>query len=374
MAGKQKKIEKEFLLTDNSVNSYGFRLLTEGCLIDEYKKNPIGYGMHRRDDGVLVRWEDFRLEGDKLYAKPVINLSHAMGQRTVDEIENGFLNAASVGHIVVIEMSEEASLKLDGQTGPTITKWFNRECSLVDVPGNFNALVKLYSISSSGIEKEINLADFTTKNLNPTMEKYTLNAAQIAAMNLKANATEVEAGAAFNDLVAKAAKAEKLQGEINDLNAQVCKDKVESLLTAALAAKKLTQPLADKLKVDYATNPTGLKNLIDAMPAATSTEGEVAKILSVALAAKKITQEMSNKLAIDYKDKADELKNLVDAMPDYKGITGQLNGGGAVGSEKRIADLSAKSFDDLMESGESEELAKLAPEVWKEKKKTATAE
>ena len=74
MTDKLKKIDKEFLLTDNSVNTYGFRLLTEGYQLNEYKKNPIGYNMHLRDAGVLVKWEDFRTEGDAVYAKPVINL------------------------------------------------------------------------------------------------------------------------------------------------------------------------------------------------------------------------------------------------------------------------------------------------------------
>jgi len=43
MSVKTKKIDREFILSDSSVNVYGFRLLTSGYQIDEYKKNPIGY-------------------------------------------------------------------------------------------------------------------------------------------------------------------------------------------------------------------------------------------------------------------------------------------------------------------------------------------
>ncbi|MBT1702950.1 phage protease [Chryseosolibacter indicus] len=314
---KFKKIDKEFVLTDSSVNCYGFRLLTSGYLIDEYKKNPIGYAMHKRDDGVLVRWEDLRLEGDTVYAKPVINLSHIHGQRTVDEIENGFLNAASVGHIVVLETSEEASLKLDGQTGPTITKWYNRECSLVDVPGNYNALKQLYDSDDQLIN---NLSDFSkTKFQNDNMNKIFFTGTQLSAMNLRAEANETEVATAFNDLVAKAAKADGLQKQLNDLHAQVSTDKVKGILSAALAANKITKELSDKLEIDYKNNPDGLKNLVDAMPA--------------------------------YKPVVDSLKDSAD------------------GKAKRIADLSAKSFDDLMSTGESAELQKLAPEVWAAKVK-----
>ncbi len=113
MADKFKKIDKEYLLTDSTVNCYGFRCLTSGYMINEYKKNPIGYNMHLRDNGVVVKWEDLRVDGDKVYGKPVINLSNPRGQQTVDEIENGFLNAASVGHIVIVEMSDAPELKLE---------------------------------------------------------------------------------------------------------------------------------------------------------------------------------------------------------------------------------------------------------------------
>lgn len=365
MSVKLKKVEKEFILTDNSVNVYGFRLLTEGYLIDEYKKNPIGYAMHRRDDGVLVRWEDLKVDGDKVLGKPVINLNHPMGQRTVDEIENGFLNAASVGHIVVLETSEEASLKLDGQTGPTITKWFNRECSLVDVPGNYNALIKLYDAD----DNEINLADFS-KNQMTIMKQIYFTPAQLQAMNLKADASEVETAAAFNDLVAKAAKTDGLETKLNDLHAQVSKDKVEGIISAALVAKKINTTLADKLRVDYAKNPEGLKNLVDAMPTPTAESGnKVDEILTKALADKKITVEVKNKLAADYKENAEGLKTLIESMPVYSGLAAQAGIGTL--SEKRLADLMAKSFDELMESGESVELQSKAPEMWKQKKEEA---
>jgi len=92
------KIDKEFCITDDSVNVYKYRCLTSGLQLDEFKKNPIGFIMHKRDEGVLVRWEDFRIDGDKVYAKPVVNLSHPKRTtKRIDEIKSGFLNAASCG-------------------------------------------------------------------------------------------------------------------------------------------------------------------------------------------------------------------------------------------------------------------------------------
>lgn len=158
------KIEKEFMLTDSSVNCYGMRFLTSGYMLNEFQRNPIGYFMHDRASGILVSWSDFRIENnDKVYAKPSINLSHPRGQRTVHEINNGFLNGASVGHVIVLEMDEEPALTLPFQTGANLTKWYNKECSLVDIPGNDNAL-KLFN--KDGVE--LNLSAFqnsaVTKN------------------------------------------------------------------------------------------------------------------------------------------------------------------------------------------------------------------
>ena len=156
-----KKIEKTFTLSDSTVNVYGYRLLTSGFQIDEFKRNPIGYYMHGtgefpRESGVLLKWDDLQIVGDRVIGKPVINLDHPRGNRTADEVEDGFLNAASVGSIVVLETSDDSSLILPGQTGPTVTKWFNREASLVDIPGNFNAFAELYDKDGN----KLNLADF----------------------------------------------------------------------------------------------------------------------------------------------------------------------------------------------------------------------
>lgn len=314
---KTKKIDREFLLTDDSVNSYGFRLITAGYLMDEYKKNPIGYDMHKRDMGVVVKWEDLRSDGKCVYGKPVINLSHPNGQRVLDDIENGFLNAASVGHLVVLDVSDDPNLKLAGQVGPTVTKWFNRECSLVDIPGNFNAL-KLYDKD----EQEINLADFTKPNFHP-MSKIVLTAAQLATLNLKAEATEQDVNTALNDLAAKAAKVEGLQTQLSaskqeliDFKATVAKNKTKDLLTPALAAGKITKEVHDQLEKDYS-------------------------------------------------DKPEALEIVLKGLPEFKSITEKLDKGEAM-SEQRVKDLVAKGWDKLMENGEIVELKAKAPEAYKQ--------
>ena len=37
----QRKMSKTFVLHDESVNTYGFRMLTSGANLDEFRKNPV---------------------------------------------------------------------------------------------------------------------------------------------------------------------------------------------------------------------------------------------------------------------------------------------------------------------------------------------
>jgi hypothetical protein len=167
------KIDKEYTLGDNTVNEYGFRLLTSGFQVEEFKKNPIGYYEHVKEGGVLVRWDDLRIDSDKIYARPIINTANPRGSQTIEEVKNHFLNAASFGKLVILEFTDDAEFKLPGQTGLTVTKWYARECSLVGIPGNYNALAK------------IDLSDIEFGNINLS--------ALFGSMNLSTRASDVDA-------------------------------------------------------------------------------------------------------------------------------------------------------------------------------------
>lgn len=274
MTDKFRKIDKEYVLSDSSVNEYGFRLLTEGYQIDSFRKNPIGYYMHRRDDGVALKWDDLRVEDDKVIGTPVINLSNVRGGQLFDEAENGFLNAASVGHIVVLEYSTDPEMMLPGQTGPTITKWYNKECSLVDIPGNCNALTKLYDAQ----ENEINLVDLGINNAVLNKLPLQLPGELYRVLNLADAADEQAILDAVNELSSRKLELEAgniklqndktaLQQKIDELRAASQHSEVAALLDKAQDENKLTNELKERLATDYATNPEGLKALLDAMPA-----------------------------------------------------------------------------------------------------------
>lgn len=129
---------KTFILSDESVNSYGFRILTSGINLENFKKNPIMHYMHDRYDGVIGRWENIRTEGAKLLADAVFDLKHEVGKEVARQVENGFLKMASVG-ANIIESSNEPDVLVAGQTRPTVTKSELFEVSIVDRGANKNA-------------------------------------------------------------------------------------------------------------------------------------------------------------------------------------------------------------------------------------------
>lgn len=262
------KIDKDFVLSDSTVNVYGFRLLTSGCVMDEVLKNPIGYYQHNKDaDGVLLRWEDVRLSGDQILGKPVINMEHPRAERTVTEINDGFLNAASVGSIVLVDYHFEDNLS-DAENPILVgDKWYYKECSLVESPGNRNAFkTALFDIN----DNEINLSDLTDtyflKSKSNTMHKIELAITPelISILNLSDAATPTQVGAAIKDLSDRVVNSEKA---LKDLQDSSTKKEVTDLLDNALnVSKKITAALHATLLKQYADKPKDLKDLLDNMP------------------------------------------------------------------------------------------------------------
>lgn len=123
-----------FVVSDESVNSYGMVTLTNGIDTSRFEQNPVMFYMHERAT-IVGRWENIRKEDDKLLADAVFDDTTPIGKQVKDQVEKGFLRAASIG----IEIVERKTIKgVD-----TVTKCILNEISIVDVPANENAL-KLY--------------------------------------------------------------------------------------------------------------------------------------------------------------------------------------------------------------------------------------
>jgi hypothetical protein len=283
-----KKIDIEFCLTDSSVNVYGYRLLTTGLQLKKFRP-AIGFLMHSRGGGIAVKWTDFKVEGDRVFAKP--NINEKLYPELAEQIEDGFYAAASVGKIVALKMSEEPGDKIEGQTGPTVTEWYPRECSIVDIPGNYNAVTRdLLSVQQAPLPEQKNLYEDEglrqlydesdnilmdlSYNINQgktpqTLDKMDSDIIKLSDLKLPEGTTPDMAVSMFSDLQDKASKLDTAVKELADLKAAQTTEKVAGILEKGKADKKLTVELADKLATDYAGNPQGLQALVDSMPSQT---------------------------------------------------------------------------------------------------------
>jgi hypothetical protein len=114
------------------------------------------------------------------------------------------------------------------------------------------------------------------------MKQVFFTPAQLAALSCKAEDDTAAVETAFNNLVAKAAKVDTLTSDLaasntakktaedalNAFKKTTVETQVNDLLDKALNVdKKITAKVKDELKTSYAENPTGLKSLIDALPA-----------------------------------------------------------------------------------------------------------
>ena len=161
-----------FVLSDESVNSYGNVVLTEGIDTTAFERNPVMLYMHNRDGNVIGRWENIRKEDKRLLGDAVFD-STELAATVKKQVEKGFLRSVSIG-IEVITIED-----LNGVQ--TIVKSRLIEVSIVDIPSNKNA-VKLCRRSGGYA--------YNLKELENDNTPEDLKAALIALLGLESGADD----------------------------------------------------------------------------------------------------------------------------------------------------------------------------------------
>jgi hypothetical protein len=171
----QRQMSKSFVLHDESVNTRGFRMLTSGANLDEFRKNPVMLYMHNDWEMPIGRWENIRVENGCIMADPVFDDKDPKACAVRGKVERDFIRMASVGSWPPEEFTDDPLLKLNGQTMPTVTKWTVREASIVPIGSNHNAMVFYDRTTGKPIDLDepgrlIKLMDITTI-CNPNKKK-----------------------------------------------------------------------------------------------------------------------------------------------------------------------------------------------------------
>lgn len=194
---------REAVITTNSVNSYGTRVLTEGLDLSQYEKNPIVLYMHKR--GIPIgTMNDLRIEDDRLIGTPQIDGDTDEEKVIAAKWERGTLRMLSAG-IEILEWSDDPQNLVQGQTRPTVTRSKLVEVSIVDVGANDDALqVRLYSgdkllTLAQGEENDL-LPLLKPDNDKPQNKIFQMNQEILMLLGLPTTATEAEAATAIKAL------------------------------------------------------------------------------------------------------------------------------------------------------------------------------
>ena len=90
-------VTKTFVLHDESVNTYGFYMLTAGCDLEAFRRNPIMLLNHDDWAAPIGKWANVRIEGDRILADAVFDMGDPRAAEIARKVKEGFLSACSVG-------------------------------------------------------------------------------------------------------------------------------------------------------------------------------------------------------------------------------------------------------------------------------------
>lgn len=221
----------DFVLTDESLNRYGYRILVDGINTDNFEKNPVCLLNHHPDVISLGKWKDLKKVGDKGQRRLVGTLEFdpddEKAQQLYRKYKNGYMNAVSIS-LIPVEESEDPQLLLPGQKHPTVTRSELIEVSLVSVPGQSNAVrlitpqhttytLKLLNTPQMKQEEQRQLTEISVEQLKKERAEYLLEKYELE--HLQPEAKDALLTLAVNDyqntkLLLEALNPKKEQGKM----------------------------------------------------------------------------------------------------------------------------------------------------------------
>ena len=137
-----------FLVSDESDNSHGFRIVTEGINTARFENNPVMLYMHETPS-LIGRWENLTKKDGKLYADAVFDEEDVFSKEISGKVERGFLKGTSLG--ITFNPDE----MITDEKGKCLKVCELLEISIVPIGSNGNAL-KLYTDSYETIQLKLN--------------------------------------------------------------------------------------------------------------------------------------------------------------------------------------------------------------------------
>lgn len=123
-----KKSSKKFVVSDESINSYGFKVLTSGIQTADFLNNPVCLFNHNPDK-VIGLWQDLGVSGSIMTGIPAFDENDDEALKVFQKVEDDIIKGSSIGI---------TALAWDGDM---ITECILKEITVTPLPSNKNAVV-----------------------------------------------------------------------------------------------------------------------------------------------------------------------------------------------------------------------------------------
>lgn len=233
-------MSKRVRISNDSLNSYGTRVLTSGMNVEQYCRNPVLLYMHERGN-VIGYVKDLKVENDEVTGELVFDEATELSKRCKRQFEFGSLKMVSAG-LDIIEMSEDGAYLVAGQTSPTITRSKLFEVSVVDIGANDDALVlkKDGKRITLGRDGECPLPELSNNNQKTRNEME--NKAIALQLGLPETATDAEIAEKIGEFKTAKEENESLRKEKDELTLA----SITSLVEKAIGEKRIAADKKDE--------------------------------------------------------------------------------------------------------------------------------
>lgn len=295
-------MEYKFIVNTENVNSYGYRIITEGIDISQYEKNPVVLFMHDRGnykptgDEVIGRAR-LSKEKDQLIAYIIFDSKNEFAAKIENKVKGDFIRMCSM-FADVIEASSDASLVLPGQKYETITKCKLVEISIVDIGGNDDA-IRLSGHSAT--TPKIKLLNQNTMSELKTIALALGKDANTGEAELLKTVTELKLAKDTAD-----SKATEWENKFVELQKKEASKLVDKAVSLGLIPEDLKDAQVTAFTSDFDGQHAKLSKLITDKEAENQTngiQGAIGSAVSLAKGGNRNTQTGEGKDSFDYLQK-----------------------------------------------------------------------
>ena len=308
-------MKHQFIINTENVNSYGYRILTDGIDYAQYMRNPVVFFMHERDgygnkgSEVIGRCTRLYKEGSTLIAEVEFDEQDEFAKKIAGKVERGYIRMASM-FAEIKEVSTQPQHILEGQVYETVTACKLVEISIVDIGGNDNAL----KLSKDG--KPFQLKKIVTNTSN------NMDIKVIAlALGLGENTKEDTVLSALHSLKTDKEKAEAevvaLKKTISETRTAEATTLVDKAVQLGLIPQALKESQLKQFEADFDGQKAVLSKLVADKEAENTQQGKANTVREVVLGAGAKPTGTANE-NFDYlqKKNPERLRALRDKEPE----------------------------------------------------------